>query len=182
MAAASNPADHHQPAPSVEPVRIALVDDDPIIHAATRHAFKSLATDWTLESYFDGNRAITGITRSPPRAVLMDITMPEMNGIECTRIIKALLPDLPVVMFTARTDTDNFISSMIAGASGYVVKPSSPSETVSAVQKAVDGLPALCVEVEKTIIKWLRDLGEKVFVGADRARATNHAPSLLQSE
>ncbi len=127
-----------------------------------RQTFRALAADWTLESYLDGNRAVDCITQSPPRAVLMDITMPEMNGIECTRRIKALRPDLPVVMFTARTDTDSFISSMIAGASGYVVKPSSPSETVSAVKKAMDGLPALCVEVEKTIIQWLRNLGEKV--------------------
>jgi DNA-binding NarL/FixJ family response regulator len=161
-AAASKPAGQCQPAPAVKPFRIALVDDDPSIHVAMRQTFRALAAGWTLESYLDGNQAVDCITQIPPRAVLMDITMPEISGIECTRKIKALLPDLPVVIFTARTDTDSFISSMIAGASGYVVKPSSPSETVSAVQKAVDGLPVLCVEAEKTIIQWLRSLGEKV--------------------
>ncbi len=162
-AAASKPAGRRQLTPAVGPFRVALVDDDPIAHAAMRHVFRTLATGWTLESYMDGNQAIDRITQSPPRAVLMDITMPKMDGIECTRRIKALLPDLPVVMFTGRTDTDNFISSMIAGASGYVVKPSSPSETVSAVKKAVGGLPALCVAAENTVVKWLHKLGENVF-------------------
>jgi DNA-binding NarL/FixJ family response regulator len=152
-----------QPAPSGQAIHIALVDDDPIIHAAMRQMFKAFAADWTLDSYLDGNRAIDCITQAPPRAVLMDITMPEMTGIECARKIKALLPDLPVVMFTARTDTDSFISSMIAGASGYMVKPSSPSDTISAVKKALEGFPALCAHAEKTIIQWLHTLGDNVF-------------------
>ena len=152
-----------QPAPSGQAIHIALVDDDPSIHAAMRQTFKVLAADWTLDSYLDGNRAIDCIKQVPPRAVLMDITMPEMTGIECTKKIKALLPDLPVVMFSARTDTDSFISSMIAGASGYVVKPSSPSDTISAVKKALEGFPALCAHAEKTIVQWRHTLGENVF-------------------
>ena len=161
-AAASDPMGPDQSATSVQPFRIALVDDDPIVHAAMRQTFESLATNWTLDSYMDGYRAIDCIMQIPPRVVLMDISMPDMNGIECTRRIKALLPNLPVVMFTARTDTTSFISSMIAGASGYLVKPSSPLDTVLAVKKAVNGLPALCAEVEKTVMLWLRNLGENV--------------------
>ena len=162
-AVAAKLADQRQSASSGQAIHIALVDDDPSIHAAMRQTFKALAADWTLDSYLDGNRAIDCITQVPPRAVLMDITMPEMTGIECTKRIKALLPDLPVVMFTARMDTDSFISSMIAGASGYVVKPSSPSDTVSAVKKALMGFPALCAHSEKTIVQWLHTLGENVF-------------------
>ena len=162
-AVAPKPAGQRQPVPSAQPIRIALVDDEPSVHAAMRLTFRTMAADWTLESYLDGNKAIDRIKQIPPRAVLMDISMPEMNGIECTKRIKALLPDLPVVMFTARTDTESFVSSIIAGASGYLVKPSSPSDTVSAVKKALDGLPVLCLQAEKTIIQWLHTLGENVF-------------------
>lgn len=127
-----------------------------------RQIFKTLAADWTLDSYLDGNQAIDRMAKEPPRAVLMDISMPDITGIECTKRVKALLPDLPVIMFTACSDTESFISAMVAGASGYVVKPSSPSDTVSAVKKALNGLPALCAQTEKTIIQWLRSLGENV--------------------
>lgn len=169
-AIAPHPRGGSQAELSVKPIRIALVDDDPGIHAAMRLTFRTLATDWTLDSYLDGNKAIDRILEVPPRAVLMDITMPEMNGIECTKRIKTLVPNLPVVMFTARTDTESFVSSMIAGASGYLVKPSSPSDTVSAVKKALNGLPALCVQAEKTIVQWLHTLGENVFTWRLTAR------------
>ncbi len=135
-----------------------------------RQVFKALAANWTLESHLDGNQAINSITHLPPRAVLMDITMPEMTGIECTRRLKFLLPELPVVMYTARTDTESFISSMIAGASGYVVKPSSPSDTISAVKRALKGRPALCAHAETTIVQWLHSLGESVCAWGLTAR------------
>ncbi len=128
-----------------------------------RQIFKAFAADWTLESHLDGLQAIASINQIPPRAVLMDITMPEISGIECTRKIKALWPDLPVVMFTARTDTESFIASMVAGASGYLVKPVPSSDIIIAIKKAMEGLPALCVQAEETILQWLRKLGEKVF-------------------
>ena len=153
----------HQPAPVTQAMRVVLVDDDPSVHAAMRQTFESLGSGWKLESYLDGNQAISRIAQSPPCAVLMDITMPEITGIECTRKIKALLPKLPVVMFTARTDTESFILSMTAGASGYVVKPSSPAETISAVKKALEGQPALCAQAESTIVQWLHSLGENVL-------------------
>lgn len=161
-AAAPEPAGRRQRVLSVQPWRIALVDDNPVIHAAMRQTFKILAPNWTLDSYLDGYRAFDCITQAPPRVVLMDITMPEMDGIECTRRIKALLPNLPVVMFTARTDENSLILSMMAGASGFLVKPSSPADTVSAVKRAVSGLPALCLHAELTIVQWLHTLGENL--------------------
>lgn len=143
-------------------IHIALVDDDPSIHVAMTHVFKNLAKEWTLDSYLNSREAITQITRTPPHAVLMDIAMPDMTGIECTRHLKANLPRLPIVMFTARDDTENFFSAMMAGASGYVVKPSSPAETVSAVRKVLNGGPALCPRTELAIVEWLHGLGENV--------------------
>jgi hypothetical protein len=63
-------------------------------------------------------------------------------------------------------DAESFVSSMIAGACGYVVKPSSPAATISAVKKALNGQPALCVQAEATIIKWLRSLAKIYLRGA----------------
>jgi len=151
-------------APSVRhKIHIALVDDDPSIHVALQYVFKNLASDWTLDSYSDGREAIASITKSPPSAVLMDIAMPGITGIECTRHLKSSFPQLPVVMFTARDDTENFFSAMMAGASGYVVKPSSPAETVSAVRKVLSGGPALCQRTEQSIVEWLHSLGDNVI-------------------
>jgi len=149
------------PQPAAPPaIRIALVDDDPSIHVAMRQIFKTLVSNWILDSYLDGNQALDRIPRTLPNVVLMDISMPDITGIECTRRVKALAPNLPVIMFTARTDTESFISSMIAGASGYLIKPIPSSDIIFAIKKALTGLPTLCVETEKAIIQWLRSLGK----------------------
>lgn len=154
-------ADAH-PTTSAEKIRIALVDDDEVIHVAMRHTFKNHASDWVLVGYTNGHDALHNFAQNPPRAVLMDISMPEMTGIECVKQLKASFPQLPVVMFTARDDTENLFSAMMAGASGYVVKPSSPVETVAAVKKALDGTAALCARTEQTIVDWLHNLGRNV--------------------
>ncbi len=127
-----------------------------------RQIFKTWATEWKLDTYSNALQALERMAESPPNAVLMDVSMPEITGIECTRKVKKMMPDLPVIMFTARADTETFIASIIAGATGYLVKPTASLEIIAAVKKALEGLPALCPETEKTIIKWLQSFGENV--------------------
>lgn len=143
-------------------IRVALVDDDQSIHIAMRQVFKNWASHWSLESFLDGNEAIERFRESPPHVVLMDISMPDVNGIECTRRVKTLLPHLPVIMFTARMDTESFILAMIAGASGYLIKPIPSFDIVSAIKKALEGMPALCVQTEKSVVQWIQGLGEGI--------------------
>jgi DNA-binding NarL/FixJ family response regulator len=151
-------------------IRVALVDDDLSIHVAMRQIFKTWAVGWKLDSYHDGHQALRRIAQTPPNAVLMDISMPHITGIECTKKVRKMMPDLPIIMFTARADTESFISSMIAGASGYLIKPTASLEIIAAVKKVLEGLPALCPETEKTIIKWLRSFGENVSAWGLTAR------------
>ena len=157
----SRPAEADPP-PQVPKIRVALVDDDQSIHIAMRQIFKNWASHWALESFLDGNEALERFRISPPHVVLMDISMPDVNGIECTRRVKTLLPHLPVIMFTARMDTESFILAMIAGASGYLIKPIPSFDIVSAIKKALEGMPALCVQTEKSVVEWLRGLGEGI--------------------
>src|SRR4051794_22229497 len=75
---------HRRPDP-VQTIRIALVDDDQSVHLAIRQIFKVRASDWTLDSYLDGHHALENIPRALPQAVLMDISMPGITGIDCTK-------------------------------------------------------------------------------------------------
>jgi DNA-binding NarL/FixJ family response regulator len=146
--------------PAIPKIRVALVDDDQSIHM--RQIFKNWASHWSLESFLDGNVALEKFRESPPHVVLMDISMPDVNGIECTRRVKSLMPHLPVIMFTARVDTESFILAMIAGASGYLIKPIPSFDIVAAIKKALEGMPALCVQTEKSVVQWLHGLGEGI--------------------
>jgi DNA-binding NarL/FixJ family response regulator len=163
--APENPAPANKPGgedSGIPKIRVALVDDDQSIHIAMRQIFKTWASHWALESFLDGNVALERFRESPPHVVLMDISMPDVNGIECTRRVKTLLPHLPVIMFTARMDTESFILAMIAGASGYLIKPIPSFDIVSAIKKALEGMPALCMQTEKSVVQWLHSLGEGI--------------------
>lgn len=141
------------------PVRIALVDDDRSVHQAMHCAFKELAKDWLLESYMDGYEALHHICFQPPNAILMDIVMPGISGIECTSKLKTLYPNVPVVMYSARTDADTVINSMMAGACGYLTKPVSAVKILLAIKKAINGSMVLTQTAEKAMLDGLHSLG-----------------------
>jgi DNA-binding NarL/FixJ family response regulator len=104
------------------PLRVLLVDDDEVFLAT---ATEVLSTDERVEvvgAARDGEEALACVERVRPDLVLMDITMPALDGVEATRAIRARLPDLPVVMLTAREGRAEEDASAEAGAIGYVRK------------------------------------------------------------
>src|SRR5439155_21319717 len=78
---------------------------------------------YCLSSYSSGDAALVGIPRSTAKIVLMDIRMPGMSGIECTRRLKALLPHLNILMLTVLDDVTTFRLAVEAGCDAYLIKP-----------------------------------------------------------
>jgi len=86
---------------------------------------------YCLNSYLSGDAALLGIPRSTAQIVLMDIRMPGMSGIECTRRLKALFPDLKIIMLTVLDDATNFRQSLEAGCDAYLIKPFSTAQLLA---------------------------------------------------
>jgi DNA-binding NarL/FixJ family response regulator len=146
------------------PVRIALVDDDQSVHQAMHCLFRELAKDWMLVSYLDGQQALQSMRSAQPHAILMDILMPGISGIECTSKLKVLYPNVPIVMFSARTDAEAVINSMMAGACGYLTKPAAANKILLALKKAIDGSMVLCQTAEKAMLDGLHTMGRSSTV------------------
>jgi len=142
------------------PVRIVLVDDEPSVHQLMRNIFKRHAPDWMLESYLESQKALREIPPSPPDAVIMDIAMPGGTGIECAKKLKAMLPDLPIVMLSGHVDPENLLHSMMAGSHGCLHKPASAPDIILALQRAMAGSLTFCDRSEKTLLASFRHLGE----------------------
>ena len=87
----------------------------------------------------DGLEALELSRKVRPHLVLMDISMPKMDGIEATRSIKEERPDTIVLMLTAYEDHDLMVEAVIAGAAGYVLKGSGPARLIGAVRDALNG-------------------------------------------
>jgi DNA-binding NarL/FixJ family response regulator len=122
-----------------EPLRVLLADD----HVTVRHGLKLLIDSQSdmkviLEAS-DGNAAVQGALELEPDVVVMDISMPGMNGLVATRTLKRLRPDAAVVTLTRHSD-DAYLQELLrAGVSGYVLKQSAPTELLQAIRVAAAG-------------------------------------------
>ena len=140
-------------------VRIALVDEDPNAQRIVQEAFGLLAPDWNLESHLQPRPAVEHLAQHPPDVVLMDIRMPEVSEVDCLRQIKARLPLLPIVVFTVCADTDEILLALLAGAVGYLIKPVSPPDLVSALRQALAGGWCFCQKAQAHIGHFLSQCG-----------------------
>jgi DNA-binding NarL/FixJ family response regulator len=132
--------------------RLALVDDDESVRWAVREIVETQTEGWTLDLYASGSDALQHIPSAWPDVVLMDLWMPGLSGIECTRRLTTLCLDLRVLMFTGCSGQAEILESIAAGACGYLLKPVAPSTLVRAVRSAGQGWPTLCPEAEHALI------------------------------
>ena len=94
-----------------------------------------------------------------PDVVLLEAWFPALSGIDCARRLTARLPKARIVMFTACSDHDTVVESLMAGAWGYLTKPVAPACLVWAVSEAAQGHPVLCGEAQAAVMDYLRLLG-----------------------
>src|SRR5262245_62094558 len=101
----------------------------------------------------DGDEAVEMATTQAPDVVLMDLSMPEVGGIEATRRIKELLPDVRVVVLTSFSDREMVLDALDAGASGYVLKDADPDELLRYIRQAAQGLAALDPRAQTAVLE-----------------------------
>jgi len=121
------------------PLRILLADD----HVTVRHGLKLLIDsqpDMTVVAEAsDGNAAIASAFAVKPDVIVIDISMPGMNGLAATRKLKQLKSDVAIVTLTRHAD-DSYLQELLrAGVSGYVLKQSAPTELLQAIRAAAGG-------------------------------------------
>ncbi len=116
-------------------VRLLLADDHPMLRDGLRRSLTEEGFEVVGEAS-DGFEAIDMAGELRPQVVLMDVTMPNCDGVEATRRIRATLPDVRVVMLTMHADKDVLQRALEAGASGYLVKDCSLDEIADAVNMA----------------------------------------------
>jgi two-component system response regulator MprA len=110
-------------------VRILVVEDDPAVSAALDRALRLEGYEVTVEA--DGNAALRSMAIAPPDAVILDLGLPGLDGIEVCKRIRAAGDDSPVLMLTARDAVDDRVQGLDAGADDYLVKPFALAELLA---------------------------------------------------
>jgi len=124
-------------------IRVLLADDHAIVRQGLAY-FLGMQEDLVLVGEAaNGAEAVAKTGELRPDVLLMDLIMPEMNGIEATREIRAKHPETKIIVLTSFADQDHVLSAVKAGANGYLMKDADPSEIVDAIRGAYAGLPQL---------------------------------------
>jgi DNA-binding NarL/FixJ family response regulator len=108
-------------------VRVLIVDDHPLFAEGLKNLLTERGID-VVGIAHDGHEAIARARALHPDLVLMDVTMPRLDGVEATRALKAVFPEVTVLMLTQAADDHHLFAAIAAGASGYVLK-SEPTDT-----------------------------------------------------
>ena len=133
-------------------IRVLLVDDDDLMRAGLRSVLSSDETIAVVGEAGDGRAAIREIRRLRPDLVLMDIRMPGMDGIAATREVLADSPELRVVVLTTFEQDDYIFDALSAGASGFLLKRTTPEELIGAIHTVADGDSLLSPSVTRRVV------------------------------
>lgn len=134
------------------PVRVLLVDDDDLMRAGLKAVLSTDARVEVVGEAGTGRAAVERVRALRPDLVLMDVRMPDLDGIAATREVTAASPEVKVVILTTFEQDDYIFGALNAGASGFLLKRSGPEELLAAIQTVAAGDSLLSPSVTRTVI------------------------------
>lgn len=143
---------------SEEKIRILIADDHPLLREAIKNTFLSHDDIEVLAEAEDGVTAVRLCSELKPDVALMDIMMPQLNGIEATKQIRKVSPATAVIILTGYDDDRYVIGLLEAGAAGYLLKSTEGQALVRAVRSVHDGEAVLHSDVIGKILKYTTSL------------------------
>ena len=155
--------------------RVMLVDDHDVVRTGLRELLRTESDLEVIGEASNGLEAIEALRDIRPDVVLMDLTMPVMNGLEATRIISKKYPDCLVLALTAHEDKEYFFEMLAAGAKGYITKQAASEELISAIRSVAAGH----VYLQPALARWLLEDYQRVVEREDSTTLTAVAPGEL---
>ena len=138
--------------------RIMIVDDHEVVRLGMRAVFEAEPDLAVVGEASNGAEALAKMPVLDPELILMDVRMEKMDGIEACREIKSRYPDVIILMITSYTDEDAVISSILAGASGYLLKHLSRAELLRSIRRASSGQSLIDAEATKRAMEHLTQM------------------------
>jgi DNA-binding NarL/FixJ family response regulator len=144
--------------PSSGVIRVAVVEDHHKFRECLEFLLNNTEGYKCAGAYRTMEEALEKIGHNLPDAVLLDIGLPGMNGIEGVKLLKERYPDLLILMNTVYDDDERVFDALCAGASGYLLKTTPPALLLGSVQQAVAGGAPMSPEVARRVIRLFREV------------------------
>lgn len=134
-------------------IKLLLVDDHAVVRSGLRMLLESETNVEIVGEAGNASDAISMLSQLEPDVILMDIGLPDMSGIDATREIKRLYPDIYILALTIHEDEEYFFKMLEAGANGYIPKRAAPEELITAIKAAAEGEVYLFPSMAKLLVR-----------------------------
>src|SRR5438046_4656521 len=141
------------------PVQVSFVEDNDRVRESLASLIEGARGFRCVGAHRSAEAALKLVPDEKPDVVLMDIHLPRLSGIDCVRKLKAIEPDLLVIMLTAYADDDLIFQALKAGANGYLVKQTSPSEILAAIREVHEGGAPMSSNIARKVIHSFHQTG-----------------------
>jgi DNA-binding NarL/FixJ family response regulator len=151
-----NESDIHEP--RVRPIRVAIVEDQYEVREGLAVLINGTAGFKCTGNYRTMEDALRVLEKEPPDVLLTDLGLPMMSGTEGIRILKERHPHLPILALTVYNDEEDIFDALCAGASGYLLKNTSPARLLDSIREVLDGGAPMSPEVARRVIRLFREI------------------------
>jgi len=143
-------------------INVSIVEDNDQLRGTLARVIDRAEGFQCLSQYSNAEAALESLPKMRPNVVLMDINLPGMNGVECVRRLKQLVPETQVVMLTVYEDTENIFKALAAGATGYLLKRTPRGELLAAVRDVVQGGSPMTTHIARKVVQSFQQAGASV--------------------
>jgi DNA-binding NarL/FixJ family response regulator len=161
-----------------ETIQVALVEDDHGVRTNLANMIDSAPGFHCQGSYANGQAALQNIPANRPDVVLMDINMPGMLGTECVRRLKSVAPDLPILMLTVYDDSEQVFKSLMAGATGYLLKRTPKDKLLEAIREINSGGAPMSRQIARRVVQYFQGINQT----PEAARSSPEVGTLTERE
>src|SRR5690242_4051933 len=134
-------------------ITVSIVEDDPHVRSSLAKLIDSAPGFRCVSRHGSAENALEEIPRIKPEVTLMDINLPGINGVECVRRLKPVLPGTQIIMLTVYQNTEHIFNALAAGATGYLLKQTPPAELLSAIHEVHAGGSPMSSHIARKIVQ-----------------------------
>ena len=135
------------------PITVSIVEDNDKLRGTLAKVIARAEGFRLASDYGSAESALEDLPKIKPNVVLMDINLPGMNGVECVRKLKSILPQMQVMMLTVYEDTENIFNALAAGANGYMLKRTPAKELIEAIQEVHRGGSPMTAHIARLVVQ-----------------------------
>ncbi|MFD2563175.1 response regulator [Aquimarina rubra] len=147
--------------------KVYIIEDNELLNDVFRQVIDASNSFKVAGTFLNAEDALELFKEDLPDIVLMDIELPKMNGIQCTKEIKKISPKTLIIMVTVFENSEMVFDALCAGATGYLTKSATSEKLLSALEEAINGGAPMSINIAKMVVQSFQKAPETILTGRE---------------